>query len=129
VSGTYHGHFLTLRTLQYTGQFYTLVSVNRQLPPPKEVTETVLNNLLALAAPRYLRGAIQAEPGGNRLTYQQAEIETNLDDLRTLFKLLLDLINIYPQILHLGGETLPTLQKIRQNSPAFQPICTQLSKI
>src|SRR5262245_8227784 len=92
VSGTYGGHFLTLRTVQHTGRFYTLISVNRQLAPPKEITETVLNSLLALAVPWPLSGALAAEPGGDRLTYQQPDIETDFGYLSALFKLLLDLI-------------------------------------
>jgi hypothetical protein len=65
-------------------------------------------------------------PGGETVFYWQLGFEKDREYLRALFQLLYEVFRLYPQIPELGGEAVPSLQKICQNHQVFRPVCTQM---
>lgn len=130
VSGTYRGHFLVLRTLENeaTGQVQTRVSLQRVRNVDDKLEAQVLSNFTTLTDTQDLKGWFGAEPTGSTLFYQQTSVETDGDYLRRVFNLLDSLINLYPQMIKLGGESIPALQAAAQTSEVFRPVCIELVK-
>jgi hypothetical protein len=127
VKGSYQGHYLSLKTLEdeFT-DLYTLISLKKKRPLETEVKGPPLAALDKLIAAYPLRGIIGAEPGGDPIFYKQLGFETDKGYIRPLFQLLYELLILYPQITELGGQVIPSLQKIRQNHQLFHPICTRM---
>lgn len=130
VSGTYRGHFLTLRTQDGAtyGDTQTRVSLNRQQAIDDKTDLQVLNGLAGLAELETLKGTLGAEEGGNCLFYDQPGVETDINYLRSVFGLLDKLITIYPKVIKLGGEAVPVLQELGQKYEAFQPLGVEMIK-
>ncbi len=59
-----------------------------------------------------LTGKISVGFNGQVIHYEKMEVEKNLRHLKKLFNLFSDLINLYPQVIVLGGNIVPLLQKI-----------------
>lgn len=130
VTGSYRGHFLSLRTLENdtTGEMQTRVSLNRKQPVADKTDLQILDELAKLVESQTLKGCFEIEANGSCIIYEQPGVETDIAYLRNIFNLLDELITIYPQVIKLGGEVIPALKEIGQGSEAFRQPCVQMIK-
>jgi len=114
VTGTYQGHSLTLRTIEHetTGQLQTRISLSRQQAGAGPVDPQVLNDLARLSVSSPLKGRLGAEANGGTIFYEQFGVETDITHLERMFKLLADLLTIYPQVVELGEKPSPPYRKL-----------------
>ncbi len=136
VAGNYQGYHLELDTYESGGKnskTYTriVLSTNYRLPKNKsDVNEQIIpEDALSLFTARsiHLKGKIDAEKNGCRMSYRQLDIESNVKYLQSVFDLLCDLANAYPVAVAMGVEVVPALQKIATNSDSkLKSITAQL---
>jgi hypothetical protein len=143
VSGEYRGHYLELRTVERSDEYQrvpgtrVVLTTQKSKSSPKDEAgqpSTLEDAVRPFTAtdPRYpLMGKIYATPGGRQVYYEQYGLETDVEYLQYLLKLLADLADAYPQILAFGSKAVPFLQKnadlaIIKGSHSLRPITIQL---
>jgi RNase P subunit RPR2 len=138
VYGVYRGYQLRLETINQNKQTYTritltLTSRNRNdkqqayklLDGPIRFND-VTNLLTPTGLPSFLHGQFKAITNGQTMRYEEVGIESNITYLKSIFDLLVNLIEGYSQVLALGGEAVPALQKIATSGHVLKSITTQL---
>ena len=141
ISGLYRGCYLELDTLSKkrsddANDIYTrrLLSVNQLAEADLEAKRVEPLTLAQVAhvltptgsLPR-LKGTFTVEAGGQKIYYEQIGVEAEANYVQFLFDAFSDLLEAYPKIVTLGGETAPALQAIMEdeNHP-FQAVAPQL---
>ncbi len=133
VKGDYNGYQLTLKTIRkemtYT-QFSlgaaqpAVIAVDEPQPEP-EYADPVAS--LQFVVPQTLTEPITTEANGQGLHYAQREIITASTTLENIFNILINILEIYPHIVALGGKSVAGLQEIMANprQPLYQ-VASQL---
>jgi RNase P subunit RPR2 len=137
VSGKYRGYHLELVTI--SGHTDTRLTLSVTHPPqpvilPDELTlgepltaAQIIHLLLPSGSPGWLKGELEAEPGGQMFIYEQFGVETDRKYLRALFDFMCDLADNYSQVLEVEGEAVPALAEIAQDKQhSLQHIAGQL---
>jgi RNase P subunit RPR2 len=138
VYGVYRGYHLKLETVNQNKQTYTritlsLVSRNRngkqqdcKLPDAPIKESDVTNLLTPTGLPAFLHGQFKPTTNGRTISYEETGIESNIIYLKSIFDLLVNMIEGYPQVLALGGEAVPALQQIAASRHTLKSVATQL---
>jgi hypothetical protein len=93
----------------------------------KDIIERITELLFRLPLQYELKGKIHIATNGCRVIYQQHGVETDKNYLKFLLDLLINLIEVYPSIVTLGGEVIPPLiSAIHAKTPFLSPIAPQL---
>ncbi len=139
VLGVYRGYNLELRPIfrrkEKADTQLALSSVDAPVYASKTGQSLVEQDVEALLTPTNadfeLGGWLQITQQGQRLVYEQKDIETDPDYLRFLFDKCCDLLDVYPQIVALGGEAIPALLQItdQKTHPLQQMAICLLSDI
>jgi hypothetical protein len=87
------------------------VEVPRLSPGRPVVVEDIASGLLYVN-PASLKGLLTVEPNGQAFHYEQYGVEEDGQYLKALIDLLVQLVQIYPKILALGGEAVLLLQTV-----------------
>jgi hypothetical protein len=145
IAGEYRGHHLALRVIEKSDRYNHSVTYTRLVLTPKKqetlpaldpseqrsTLEQAVKPFITTDPQHPLRGKVYATLGGRQVYYEQYGIETNIARLQYLFDLLTDLSNAYPQILTIGSQAVPFLQKnaklaIVKGKNSLRPITLQL---
>ncbi len=128
VIGEYQGHYLSFRTIKRGSDdvYHTYISLRNQRTVSNQVSQKVLNDLLKLKQAKDLKGSVEAEANGNRVYYEQHGVETDVKYLKRIFNYLVDLTDIYPQIIKLGSESLAVLQEIAKTNNVLRQVSIRL---
>jgi len=123
VVGQYRGYDLKLESFNGNNGICTRIILKRlskdnlseknQTFRGKQITNKDVAGLLTLdSLPHSWRGYIKVEPDGQNICYEQENIEEEIKYLQSLFEWLVDLADVYPIVLDIGGEAVPTLYQI-----------------
>ena len=100
---------------------------------PLILSNTVLNGseLIDLLIPEGIqqgvKGRFYAYEKGQKIVYEQKNIETDPQYLQTVLGLLKGLIESYPQVIEFGAETIPILHPVSKKHHVLQHIAGQLN--
>lgn len=114
VVGQYRGYEIGMVAFQQNKQPYTRIILVQNL-----VSES--RPLLIQPLPDFLKSfqdkvkhasKLEIDPQGQKLTYEQRQVETNPSRLQSQLDALVDWLDTYPAIVALGGEAIPILRPI-----------------
>jgi hypothetical protein len=145
VWGQYRNHHLVLDTFSKShgksSVTYTRLTVWAN-PPPQEVKpmpisvlgqQVSADELIDRLTSRYItfskNSSLSVTQYGKQFVYEQRGTETNTNTLQQLFNFLSDVADNYPQVLALGGEAVPALQQLTDDTvKVVQTLSHQLLK-
>lgn len=78
--------------------------------------QEVLRLLTPTGSPYSYKGLVKAEPTGKKIYYKQFSVESDIEYLQFLLDQLRILATVYPKMVALGVETIPTLETIAANT-------------
>ncbi len=120
VSGHYHGYAVELIAekprLNFAIRSRLILAVTEGVSHNKDPQKHIsLNDVTQLFATPLrlnlaLTGKFKASDEGEEVSYEQDEVETSSSRLQFVFDILFRMIEVYPQIIDLGGEVIPILQ-------------------
>lgn len=87
----------------------------------QEIVKVLYPEHLLQPLPFGLKGNIHFTAKGDSIVYEQKGIETDQNYLKSLFDLLVYLIETYPSVLALGGEVIEPLIKAKHILPSIAP--------
>lgn len=121
VFGNYREHYLTLETVQRERVIrdqidtYTRLTICTDLAVDSNDEQGLLNapaQLNSVQSPYPLKGHIETTTNGQTIIYEQKEIEKDVEYLQSLFDMLSDVADVYPKVVALGAESMPSLHTI-----------------
>lgn len=125
VSGRYRDADMSLKGINSNG-LHTVASLEDYRIVNEAVIHQALDDLLHLMKSHSLSGQIKVEAGGRKFVYKQVGIETSTTRLQLIFGLLADLISIYPHVVKVGGEAIPSLQELADENSYWEDVAIQL---
>ena len=125
IFGDYRQHHLVLDTFQQNqgrrGVIYTRLTLFANLATDDDGEQKLLNIQNAFAQlnsvhSKYpLKGWVKSTALGQTVYYEQQGVEEDTEYLQSLFDLLSNVADMYPAVIALGGEAVPTLHDIITN--------------
>ena len=117
----------TRMILKANNSLPTISSSQKKLAASREFDmEKMVAVLMPLSAQQVLKGQIFTYDHGREIVYEREHIVGDAQYLQFVLNTLKELMEVYPQVIELGGETVPGLLQIARRFHPLQHVAAQL---